>query len=260
MAKILNRIVVTIVYLFLLAPIIAVVLISFNDSKSLAIEIGAPSFQWYESILQNTDLMDGARVSLVTAVVTAVVVLVLGVPVALAIARYEFPGKAAVSGFFLSPLLVPGVVLGLGLLLVFQPVGLVGTYPGIVLAHFGVTVPYVIRTTLSSLVTSDMRCEEAARVHGANSFTTFRRVTLPIIAPGILAGGVMAFIISFDEAVISLFVAGSGHTTLPVEMFRYLQYRSDPGLAALSVILIALSVVIVLVIERAVGLRKVVNS
>ncbi|WP_053387788.1 ABC transporter permease [Leucobacter japonicus] len=260
MAKILNRIVVTIVYLFLLAPIIAVVLISFNDSKSLAIEIGAPSFQWYESILQNTDLMDGARVSLLTAVVTAVVVLVLGVPVALAIARYEFPGKAAVSGFFLSPLLVPGVVLGLGLLLVFQPVGLVGTYPGIVLAHFGVTVPYVIRTTLSSLVTSDMRCEEAARVHGANSFTTFRRVTLPIIAPGILAGGVMAFIISFDEAVISLFVAGSGHTTLPVEMFRYLQYRSDPGLAALSVILIALSVVIVLVIERAVGLRKVVNS
>ncbi|GAA2190427.1 ABC transporter permease [Leucobacter alluvii] len=260
MAKILNRIIVTIVYLFLLAPIIAVVIISFNDSKSLAIEFGAPSFEWYQSILENTDLMDGARVSLITAVITAVVVLLLGVPVALAIARYEFPGKAAVSGFFLSPLLVPGVVLGLGLLLVFQPVGLVGTYPGIVLAHFGVTVPYVIRTTLSSLTTSDMRCEEAARVHGANSFTTFRRVTLPIIAPGILAGGVMAFIISFDEAVISLFVAGSGHTTLPVEMFRYLQYRSDPGLAALSAILIALSVVIVLIIERAVGLRKVVNS
>ncbi|MCW2289559.1 ABC transporter permease [Leucobacter luti] len=260
MAKILNRIVVTVVYLFLLAPIIAVVLISFNDSKSLAIELGAPSFQWYESILANSELMAGAQVSLVTAVVTAIVVLALGVPVSLAIARYEFPGKAAISGFFLSPLLVPGVVLGLGLLLVFQPVGLVGTYPGIVIAHFGVTVPYVIRTTLSSLLTSDMRCEEAARVHGANAVTTFRRVTLPIIAPGILAGGVMAFIISFDEAVISLFVAGSGHTTLPVEMFRYLQYRSDPGLAALSVILIALSVVIVLVIERAVGLRKVVGS
>lgn len=260
MAKIFNRIIVTIVYLFLLAPIIAVVIISFNDSKSLAIEFGAPSFEWYQSILENSELMDGARVSLITAVITAVVVLLLGVPVALAISRYEFPGKAAVSGFFLSPLLVPGVVLGLGLLLVFQPVGLVGTYPGIVIAHFGVTVPYVIRTTLSSLTTSDMRCEEAARVHGANSFTTFRRVTLPIIAPGILAGGVMAFIISFDEAVISLFVAGSGHTTLPVEMFRYLQYRSDPGLAALSAILIALSVVIVLIIERAVGLRKVVNS
>ncbi|WP_025132585.1 ABC transporter permease [Leucobacter sp. PH1c] len=260
MTKILNRAVVIVAYLFLLAPIIAVVLISFNGSKSLAIEFGAPSLQWYESVISNGSLMEGARVSLITAVITAVVVLLLGVPVALAIARFEFPGKGAVSGFFLSPLLVPGVVLGLGLLLVFQPIGLVGTYPGIVLAHFGVTVPYVIRTTLSSLLTSDMRCEEAARVHGANAFTTFRRVTLPIIAPGILAGGVMAFIISFDEAVISLFVAGSGHTTLPVEMFRYLQYRSDPGLAALSVILIALSVVIVLVIERAVGLKKVVNG
>lgn len=260
MTKILNRAVVIVAYLFLLAPIIAVVLISFNGSKSLAIEFGTPSLQWYESVISNGSLMEGARVSLITAVITAVVVLLLGVPVALAIARFEFPGKGAVSGFFLSPLLVPGVVLGLGLLLVFQPIGLVGTYPGIVLAHFGVTVPYVIRTTLSSLLTSDMRCEEAARVHGANAFTTFRRVTLPIIAPGILAGGVMAFIISFDEAVISLFVAGSGHTTLPVEMFRYLQYRSDPGLAALSVILIALSVVIVLVIERAVGLKKVVNG
>ncbi|QIM16950.1 ABC transporter permease [Leucobacter insecticola] len=260
MGKVLNRIVVAVVYLFLLAPIIAVVFISFNQGKSLAIEIGAPSFAWYESVIGNTALMKGAQVSLVTASIVAVIVLFLGVPVALAIARYDFPGKGAVSGFFLSPLLVPGVVLGLGLLLVFQPIGLVGTYPGIVLAHFGVTVPYVIRTTLSSLLTSDMRCEEAARVHGANAFTTFRRVTLPIIAPGILAGGVMAFIISFDEAVISLFVAGSGHTTLPVEMFRYLQYRSDPGLAALSVILIGLSVVIVLVIERAVGLRKVVNN
>lgn len=260
MGTILNRVVVTIVYLFLLAPIIAVVLISFNSTKSLAIDFGAPSLQWYQEILGNTAMLEGARVSLVTACITAVVVLLLGVPVALAIARYDFRAKAVVSAFFLSPLLVPGVVLGLGLLLVFQPVGLVGTYPGIVLAHFGVTVPYVVRTTLSSLLTSDMRCEEAARIHGANAFTTFRRVTLPIIAPGVLAGGVMAFIISFDEAVISLFVAGSGHVTLPVEMFRYLQYRSDPGLAALSALLIGISVVMVVVIERAVGLRKVVGS
>lgn len=260
MSKIANRVLVTVVYLFLLAPIIAVVLISFNSTKSLAIEFGIPSFQWYQAILSNASMLEGAKVSVITAVIVALVVLLLGVPVALAIARYNFRGKAALSAFFLSPLLVPGVVLGLGLLLVFQPVGLVGTYPGIVLAHFGITVPYVIRTTLSSLMTSDMRCEEAARVHGANAFVTFRRVTLPIIAPGILAGGVMAFIISFDEAVVSLFVAGSGHVTLPVEMFRYLQYRSDPGLAALSVMLIAISVLMVVVIERAVGLRKVMNS
>ena len=260
MWKILNRISVTAIYLFLLAPIIAVVLISFNGSSKLSIDLSAPSLQWYSAILNNEGFIEGAKVSFLTAIVVAIVVLFFGVPVALAIARYEFKGKSVVSGLFLSPLLVPTVVLGLGLLLVFQPVGLTGTYPGIIIAHFGITVPYVIRTTLMSLTTSDVSCEEAAKVHGANSLTTFRRITLPIIGPGLIAGGVMAFIISFDEAVISLFVAGSGRTTLPVEMFRYLQYRSDPAVAALSVILIAISVVIVIVVERAVGLRKVLNS
>lgn len=258
--KILNRVVVTLIYLFLLAPIIAVVLISFNQTSSLSIDIGVPSFQWYQQMISNQAFLEGARVSFITAAVVAIVVLLLGVPIALAIARYQFRGKGAVSAFFLSPLLVPTVVIGLGLLLVFQPMGLAGTYLGIVIAHFGITVPYVIRTTLMSLKTSDVRCEEAARVHGANSFTTFRRVTLPIIAPGLIAGAAMAFIISFDEAVISLFVAGSGRTTLPVEMFRYLQYRSDPAVAALSVILIAISVALVVVIERVVGLRRAMNS
>lgn len=258
--KILNRVVVTLIYLFLLAPIIAVVLISFNQTSSLSIDIGVPSLQWYEQMVSNQAFLEGARVSFITAAVVAIVVLLLGVPIALAIARYQFRGKGAISAFFLSPLLVPTVVIGLGLLLVFQPMGLAGTYLGIVIAHFGITVPYVIRTTLMSLKTSDVRCEEAARVHGANSFTTFRRVTLPIIAPGLIAGAAMAFIISFDEAVISLFVAGSGRTTLPVEMFRYLQYRSDPAVAALSVILIAISVALVVVIERVVGLRRAMNS
>lgn len=258
--KILNRVVVTLIYLFLLAPIIAVVLISFNQTSRLSIDIGVPSLQWYEQMVSNQAFLEGARVSFITAAVVAIVVLLLGVPIALAIARYQFRGKGAISAFFLSPLLVPTVVIGLGLLLVFQPMGLAGTYLGIVIAHFGITVPYVIRTTLMSLKTSDVRCEEAARVHGANSFTTFRRVTLPIIAPGLIAGAAMAFIISFDEAVISLFVAGSGRTTLPVEMFRYLQYRSDPAVAALSVILIAISVALVVVIERVVGLRRAMNS
>lgn len=260
MSTLMNRILLWVLYLFLLAPIIAVVVISFNPTASLAIEPGAPSLQWYQLMLQNEDFLEGARVSFSTAVVVTIVVLLLGVPVAYALARKTFRGSAAISGLFLSPLLVPSIVLALGLLLVFQPLGLTGTYPGIVIAHFGITVPYVIRTTLMSLKTSDVRCEEAARVHGAGAFTTFRRVTLPIIAPGVIAGGVMAFIISFDEAVLSLFVASSGHVTLPVEMFNYLQYRADPSIAALSAVLIAISVVLVVIVERAAGLKRVVSS
>lgn len=260
MLKALRLASILIIYLFLLAPIIAVFFISFNGSSSLSIDLAKPSLQWYQNMIGNQGFIEGAKVSFLTASIEALVVLLIGVPIALAIARYEFRGKSAVSGLFLAPLLVPTIVLGLGLLLVFQPLGLTGTYLGIVIAHFGITVPYVIRTTLMSLKTSDVSCEEAAKVHGAGAFTTFRRVTLPIISPGLISGAVMAFIISFDEAVISLFVAGSGRVTLPVEMFRFLQYRADPEVAALSVVLIAISIVIVIIVERAVGLRKAVSA
>lgn len=260
MLKVLKSASIAIVYLFLLAPIIAVFFISFNGSSSLSIDLAKPSLQWYQKMIENKGFIEGAKVSFLTASIEALVVLLIGVPIALAIARYEFRGKSAVSALFLAPLLVPTIVLGLGLLLVFQPLGLTGTYLGIVIAHFGITVPYVIRTTLMSLKTSDVSCEEAAKVHGAGAFTTFRRVTLPIISPGLISGAVMAFIISFDEAVISLFVAGSGRVTLPVEMFRFLQYRADPEVAALSVVLIAISILIVIIVERAVGLRKAVSA
>lgn len=260
MLKVLKSASIVIIYLFLLAPIIAVFFISFNGSSSLSIDLAKPSLQWYQNMIENKGFIEGAKVSFLTASIEALVVLLIGVPIALAIARYEFRGKSAVSALFLAPLLVPTIVLGLGLLLVFQPLGLTGTYLGIVIAHFGITVPYVIRTTLMSLKTSDVSCEEAAKVHGAGAFTTFRRVTLPIISPGLISGAVMAFIISFDEAVISLFVAGSGRVTLPVEMFRFLQYRADPEVAALSVVLIAISIVIVIIVERAVGLRKAVSA
>ncbi|MGO1774721.1 MAG: ABC transporter permease, partial [Agrococcus casei] len=130
MRKALSGTVITVIYLFLLAPIIAVFLISFNSSSALKIDLGSPSLQWYQEMLSNSAFIEGAKVSFITAAVVSVVVLVLGVPVALAIARREFPGKNALSAFFLSPLLVPSVVIGLGLLLVFQPLALTGTYLG----------------------------------------------------------------------------------------------------------------------------------
>ncbi|MCI2264351.1 ABC transporter permease [Sediminivirga luteola] len=260
MLKVLHRAMIVAIYLFLLAPIIVVFFISFNSSNRLALAFEPPSLQWYANLLSNQGFIEGARVSFITASITAIVVLLIGVPVSLAVARYRFKFKGAVEALFISPLVVPSVVLGLGLLLVFQPIGLTGTFAGIVIAHTGITIPYIIRTTLMSLTTADVSCEEAAKVLGANSWTTFRRITLPIIFPGLIAGAVMAFIISFDEAVISLFIAGSGRVTLPVEMFRYLQYRSDPEIAALSVVLILISVIIVLVVERAMGLRKVMNG
>ncbi|HJW01583.1 MAG TPA: ABC transporter permease, partial [Arthrobacter sp.] len=212
--------------------------------------------KWYGMLPEESTFMNGMRVSIIVAVIVTVIVLALGVPAALALDRFEFKAKAAVQSFFLSPLLIPSIVLALGMVLLFGPLKLTNTYAGIIIGHVAITIPFVIRTTLMSLATTDTSCEAAARILGAGSWTVFRRITLPIIQPGVIAGGVIAFIVSFDEAVISLFVAESGLPTLPVQVLRYVENSADAAVAALSVILILISLAVVVVVERAMGLRK----
>lgn len=257
--SVLFRVLVGLMYLFLLAPLLIVFVISFSSNQYLSFPPEGFTLRWYEALAQQTVFIDGLQTSLITASIATVIVLLIGVPAALAFDRYEFPGKGALSAFFLSPLLVPTIVLGLGLVLVLGPLGLTNTYESIIIGHVAIIIPYVIRTTLMALQTSDTSCEEAAKVLGANGFTVFRRVTLPIIAPGVIAGGVIAFIVSFDEAVISLFVAESGRPTLPVQVLRYVENSADAVVAALSVILILFSVLIVIIVERVMGLRKVLR-
>ncbi|HJA03630.1 MAG: ABC transporter permease [Candidatus Microbacterium stercoravium] len=248
--------VVVLAYLFLLAPLLIVFVISFSSNRYLSFPPEGFTFEWYQALPQQTQFIEGLQTSLLTASITTVIVLLIAVPATLAIDRYDFAGKAALSGLFLSPLLVPTIVLALGLVLVLGPLGLTNTYTSIVIGHIAITVPYVVRTTLMALQTSDTSCEEAARVLGANGTTVFWRVTLPIIRPGVIAGAVMAFIVSFDEAVISLFVAESGRPTLPVHVLRYVENSADAVVAALSVILILFSILIVVIVERVVGLKN----
>ncbi|MDN5854080.1 MAG: ABC transporter permease [Actinomycetia bacterium] len=229
---------------------------SFDTQSYLAFPPQGFTFEWYAKLTENTSFIRGFQVSLIVGLCAAGLAVAIGVPAAIALARHQFRGRGAVSALFLSPLMVPTVVLGLALLLALSPMGLTGSYPGLVLAHLAITTPYVVRTTAMSLLTADLSCEEAARILGANGWSTFRRVTLPLALPGVLAGAVIAFIISFDEAVISLFVVGPSATTLPVEIYKYIQYRSDPQIAALSVVLIAISLLVVVIVERVVGLGK----
>lgn len=250
------RLLVALAYLFLLAPLLIVFVISFSSNRYISFPPEGFTLQWYEALPHQAAFIDGLQTSLITASIATVIVLLIGVPAALALDRYDFPGRSALAAFFLSPLLVPTIVLALGLVLVLGPLGLTNTYESIIIGHISITIPYVIRTTLMSLQTSDTSCEEAARVLGASGLTVFRRITLPIIAPGVIAGGVIAFIVSFDEAVISLFVAESGRPTLPVQVLRYIENSADAVVAALSVILILFSVVIVVIVERVMGLRR----
>lgn len=249
-------ILVFLMYVFLSAPLLIVFIVSFDSNQYLSFPPQGFTLKWYELLPAESTFMNGLRISLIVAPIVTLIVLLLGVPAALALDRYEFKAKGAVQSFFLSPLLIPSIVLALGLVLLFSPLRLTNTYAGIVIGHVAITFPFVVRTTLMSLATTDTSCEAAARILGAGSWTVFRRITLPIIQPGVIAGGVIAFIVSFDEAVISLFVAESGLPTLPVNVLRYVENSADAAVAALSVILILISLVVVVIVERVMGLRK----
>lgn len=247
---------VAVMYLFLLAPLIIVFIISFSSNPYLSFPPKGFTLEWYEALPEMTEFISGMKVTLITSSISTIIVIAVGVPAALALERYSFRGKAAISGFLLSPLLIPTIVLAVGLVLVLGPMGLLNTYASIVIGHVSITLPYIVRTAMMSIRTADTSCEEAARVLGATSFQTFRRVTVPLIAPGVLGGAIMAFIVSFDELVISLFVAQSQRATLPVEIMNYVEGGADAAVASLSVVLIVFSGIVIVAVERLIGLKN----
>ena len=246
------------VLLFLVAPLIVVAGTSFNNSALLAFPPSNPSLRWYQAIPANPEFSDGLRLSVQLAVVTTLVSSLVGTPAALALVRHPFPGREVLNAVALSPLVLPTVVLGIGFLLFFTRLGLAASFPGLVLAHTVLTVPYVIRTVAASLSGLDPLLEEAARNLGAGPLRAFWRVTLPLAAPGLLAGAIFAFVISFDELVVTLFVAGPRLTTLPIRIFTYVQFSNDPLIAAISTVLIVMSFLAVVSLDRLIGLSRFV--
>jgi putative spermidine/putrescine transport system permease protein len=257
-AKLAWRLLIGLLYLFLLAPIIIVFVVSFDTRQYLAFPPESLSFGSYVKVFQNASFISAFWRSLLIGAIVGLGAVTVGTLISLALTRYRFRGEGAVNFLVIAPFIVPNIVLGVGLVLVLAGFGLLDTYPGIVLAHLGITIPYTVRTVSMSLMSVDRRVEEAALVHGASPFNVFWRITLPLIRPGIIAGGVIAFLISFDETTISLFIVSVRSSTLPTEIYRYLEYSTDPQIAALSVVLILISVAVVIVLERLIGLRKAV--
>jgi putative spermidine/putrescine transport system permease protein len=171
----------------------------------------------------------------------------------LALVRYRFRGQEMIKPFFLAPMVIPRVVLGIATLVFLSRTFLIGNFWGLLAAHVVVTLPYVIRTVSATLVGFDMALEQAALSLGARPLKAFTTITLPIIRPGLIAGAIFAFVVSFDELVMTLFLTGPGLTTLPVQIYNYIEYTSDPTIAAISVILIVFTAVVVLITERIVG-------
>lgn len=225
------------VVLFMIAPILVVVLASFGDTQFLQFPPQGFSLRWMEKAIADPLYVRAFWTSLEIALWSAALSTVLGTAAAVAIVRGRFPGAKALEAIFLSPLMLPSLVMAIGLVLMFSELRIVGQYR-LVAAHLTVCIPYIIRTTIPVLQRFDMRIEEAALNLGATRFSAFFLVTLPSIRSGIFAGTVLAFIISFDELVIALFLSNPRSPTLPTAVYSAVQLGMEPTVAAVSTLLI----------------------
>lgn len=248
------------VYAFLMFPMVVILLSSFDPKEYMSFPPTGFSLRWYAHVFDVELFMVGLRTSVSTALLSTLIALILGVPAAYVLVRFNFRGKAVLQSFFLSPLVVPGIVLGCALLQFFVVLGRVPIYPGLVLGHIILVLPYAIRVTTASLVNLPVSVEEAAISLGATGTQSFFRVVLPNIRTGLLAAVLLSFITSFNNVPVSLFLSGPNVTTLPIQMMIYGEYYFDPSIAALSVIILLMTMVLVYLMERTIGLTYFTSS
>lgn len=241
---------------FMLAPIVVVVGVSFTPTGFLEFPPSSISLRWFRAILDAPEFIDGGWISLKLGVISATLAAVIAVPAALAIGRGRFRGREALLALFMSPLMVPTVVLGIAFLRFLTVVGLSGTFTGLALCHAVIILPFVLRLVLASISGLDRATERAAESLGAGGWTVFRRVTLPAIVPGILGGWVLAFITSFDELTVSVFIVNPSTTTLPVRLYSHIAQTTDPLVASVSTVTILFTVVLMIVVDRFYGLDR----
>ena len=241
---------------FMLAPLLIVCIVAFTPEGYLSLPTRGPSLRWFKAIFDYPEFVRAFRDSLWLAALSSTIAIGLAVPAALAIARYRFPGREAMTTLFMSPLMVPHVVLGIAFLRFFTQIGISGTFVGLVLSHIIVVIPFALRLVLAASYGIDRRIEHAAISLGAGTSTVFRRVTLPLILPGVVSGWLLAAINSFDEVTMTVFIASPATVTLPVRMFLYIQDNIDPLIAAVSACLIAMTAILLFALDRLFGLDR----
>ncbi|WP_199540699.1 ABC transporter permease [Paraburkholderia kururiensis] len=235
--------------LYLVMPVLAIVPLSFSSSTFLVYPMPGWSLRWYENLITSDDWCMAAKNSFIIAPSATIVATVLGTLAAIGLTKAEFRGKALLMAILISPMIVPVVVVGVGMYLFFAPLGLANTYTGLILAHASLGVPFVVTTVAATLQGFNHNLVRASLSLGANPVKTFFRITLPVIAPGVISGALFAFATSFDEVVVTLFLAGADQTTLPRQMFTGIRENITPTIAALATILILFSTSLLLALE-----------
>ncbi len=230
-------------FIFLYAPIIVLVLYSFNKSRMNVVFTGF-TFNWYKTLFHNTDLLEAFGNTLIIAGVSTVVSTVIGTISALGLYKYNFPMKKLINGLIYIPIVIPEIVLGISLLSVYTIANLKLGMPSLIISHIAFSIPFVITSVRSTLNLLPKEYEEAAYDLGASRFNVFTKVTLPLIMPGVISGATLALTLSMDDVVISYFTAGPGSNTLPLQIYSIIKTGITPDVNALSTLMLLATVII----------------
>lgn len=242
------------VYFFLFAPLIIIVMTSFGPDDYIAFPPNGFSLKWFANIFTSDMFLRTFGISIQVAVIATILALILGIPSAYALSRFEFKGKSVIKNIFFSPIIVPGIVFGFSLFNYTVIKLRLPIYTSLLIGHTIVVIPYIIRVIASSLEGFDYAIEEAAMSLGAGKLKTFFIIVFPNITSGVIAAFMLAFINSFNNVPVSIFLTGPGVSTLPINMMSYVEYYYDPTVSALSVVLMLMTIGIMFVVERTLGL------
>ncbi|RAI03205.1 ABC transporter permease [Acuticoccus sediminis] len=251
-------------FLYILTPLIFITWLSFYSQEIPSYPPEGYSLKWYGEAIRNARFIDAFIISAEVGVLATIIGLAVALPASIGLSRLKFPGRGFTNNLLLMPLIVPGIVLGFAIYVFLVEIAIrtqlpvLGSFAGLVLGHVLLVIPWMVRLIMASLAGFDRTLEEAAQNLGANRLTTFRRVTMPGILPGVVAGSMFGFVASFGNLELSLFLVGPGRTTLPIAILQYLQWKIDPTIAAISVLQILIIAVAMLITDRFVKLSRVV--
>jgi putative spermidine/putrescine transport system permease protein len=244
------------VLVFLLLPILVIIPLSFSDSTFLIYPITGWSLRWYQNFFGSPEWMRAAKNSFIVAPAATLLATALGTMAAVGLARVNFVFKGLLMSVLIAPMVVPIVVVGVSTYLFFAKIGLGDSYTALILVHAALGAPFVLTTVLATLQGFNQNLVRASLSLGASPLATFFRVTLPVIAPGVISGALFAFATSFDEVVVTLFLAGPEQVTLPRQMFTGIRENISPTIAAVATLLIVFTTSLLLVLEWLRGRRR----
>lgn len=245
------------VFLFLFLPLCLIVVTSFGTAAAIQFPIKGFTLDWYAKALQSETFMDSFKLSLLIGVLATVLALIVGIPASYALARYSVRGRNFIKSFFLSPTVIPGIVVGYTL---FQYIVIklgLPVFQGLLMGHFLISFPYIIRVVGSSMEQLDYSMEEVAWTLGCTRLRAFIQIVLPNVSSGIFAAFMLAFVNSFNNVPVSMFLSGPGVTMLPTSLLSYMEYNYDPTVSAISVLLMLLTMGLMFLIEKTLGLASI---